>query len=75
MHPTRAGSDLAAIAHAAPGAAVTVREETAELLEFVRQLWLASGGCFDPCLPDQPGRFGDLDLSVPQRVVRGRTNP
>ena len=71
MHPTREGSDLLAIARAAAGEVVHVQADTFEVLTLARRLWVSSSGVFDPCLPDQPGRMGDLALSGPGQVRRG----
>jgi len=70
MHPTRSSSDLVAIACAASGEKVAVQAPTFEVLSFAHRLWRASGGLFDPCVPEQPGRFGDLELIEPRYVRR-----
>jgi FAD:protein FMN transferase len=70
MHPTQERSDLAAIAGAVPGEVVRVHPWTFEVLALARRIWVASGGRFDPCLPEQPGRLGDLELIAPSSVVR-----
>lgn len=70
MHPTRSPSDLLAITRAAPGESVAVHATTFEVLRLAHRLWRASGGLFDPCVPEQPGRFGDLELIEPQYVRR-----
>jgi thiamine biosynthesis lipoprotein len=62
MHPTRPGSDLAAINGAALGTAVGVHAWTWEVLMLSQRLNRASGGIFDPCLPAAPGRLSDLEL-------------
>ena len=71
MHPTREGSDLLAIACASAGEVVHVQPDTFEVLTLARRLWVSSGGLFDPCLPEQPGRMGDLELLGPRQVRRG----
>jgi thiamine biosynthesis lipoprotein len=70
LHPTRAGSDLATIARARAGESILVQAWTFQVLVLARQLWAASEGFFDPCLPELPGRFGDLDLLEPNVVKR-----
>lgn len=75
MHPTRPGSDLAAIAAAAPGDCVRVHPWSWEVLRLSRRLWDASAGLFDPCLASAPGRMSDLDLLDGEGVVpRKRTH-
>lgn len=70
MHPTREGSDLTAIAAAAVGEPVTVHGWTFEVLALAKRLWESSGGVFDPCLPDRPGRLSDLELLAPNFARR-----
>jgi thiamine biosynthesis lipoprotein len=70
MHPVRAGSDLVAIRNSSEGESVPVHEWTFEVLRLSQNLWVASGGVFDPCLPREPGGLCDLDLSEPMRVRR-----
>lgn len=62
MHPTRSGSDLCALAAAAPGTAVRVDPWTVEVLRLAQLLHRESGGVFDPCLPGFGGRLQDLRL-------------
>ena len=73
MHPTRASSDLARIAGAAPHTSVAIESATWALLELARRIHELSEGVFDPCLPCAPGRLSDLELSSEpqgsQRVV------
>lgn len=73
MHATDPGSDLAAIAAAPVGSLLRVHPWTYQVLSLARRLWLASDRCFDPCLPEQPGRLGDLELVTPDRVRRRAT--
>lgn len=70
MHPRQPTSDLAAIARAAPGESIAVDPGTFELLSLIRRIWASSGQRFDPCLPEQPGRLGDLVLVAPCHVQR-----
>lgn len=68
MHPTRDGSDLALIAAAHPGQSVRIRPWTFDLLTLCVQLWRDSGGVFDPCVPERPGRLHDIELQSPDCV-------
>jgi thiamine biosynthesis lipoprotein len=63
MHPTRPGSDLAALAGAPRGTRVPVHPWTWEVLDLSRELGERSAGAFDPCLETAPGRLTDIDLS------------
>jgi FAD:protein FMN transferase len=67
MHPTREGSDLARINRAA--ASTSVHRSTWKLLALAKRLQRLSGGVFDPCLPERPGRLDDIEL-LPQWQVR-----
>jgi thiamine biosynthesis lipoprotein len=69
MHPTRAGSDLAALAACAPGTPLTVHPWTFELLDLCRRLNAASLGIFDPCLEIASGRMADLQFAPPDKVI------
>lgn len=69
MHPTRCGSDLAAIRQAAAGTSVPVHAWTWDVLMLCKRLNHASRGIFDPCLPEAAGRFGDLEFSATRRVI------
>lgn len=72
MHPTRGGSDLAALRACAPGVACKVHEWTWELLELCQALHQSSCGAFDPCLDSAPGRMTDLELLSGARVLGRR---
>jgi FAD:protein FMN transferase len=65
MHPARAGSSLAELNAAAPGARVELHPWTWEVLQLSRELHAASEGAFDPCLPESPGRLDALELLAP----------
>lgn len=69
MHPTRGGSDLAALRTAPLHTPLDVHAWTFAVLEWCQRFHALSDGLFDPCLPDSPGRFGDLVLSSPGRVI------
>jgi FAD:protein FMN transferase len=68
MHPTRPGSDLARINALEGAASVRVDPHTWAVLELARRLYEASGGVFDPCLPEAPGCMDDVRLIAPDRV-------
>jgi FAD:protein FMN transferase len=61
LHPGQVNSDLQRLA-ASVGEAVTLWRGTFEVLRFAQQLSHASGGIFDPCLPQRAGRLGDIEL-------------
>jgi FAD:protein FMN transferase len=69
MHPSRAGSDLAALASCAPGTPLTLHGWTWEVLELCQRLNRLSRGGFDPCLHVAPGRMQDLELTAPRGVL------
>jgi FAD:protein FMN transferase len=62
MHPHRNGSDLARINTAPVHTPIEVQPDTRRLLQLARRLYDLTGGVFDPCLPDQPGRLEDVEL-------------
>ncbi len=66
MHPSRAGSDVARINAAPPGARTPIHASTAEVLGLALLLRELTDGVFDPCLPVQPGRLADLELGDPR---------
>jgi thiamine biosynthesis lipoprotein len=72
MHPTRSGSDLCAIRHAAPGLPIAVHAWTWEVLALAWRLNRQSQGAFDPCLPDSAGRFADLEIASAHCVIAHR---
>ena len=69
MHPTRIGSDLAAIHQGTLGAPVAVHAWTWEVLALSQRLNQESRGAFDPCIPGAAGRIADLELAPPQSVI------
>jgi thiamine biosynthesis lipoprotein len=69
MHPTRPGSDLAALRACAPQSALQVHGWTWELLELCKRLHQSSRGAFDPCLATAPGRLADLQLLPGSRLM------
>jgi thiamine biosynthesis lipoprotein len=69
MHPTRAGSDLAALRDGRPDAPVSVHEWTFAVLELCQRLKRLSNDIFDPCLPSSLGSLEDLELRQPRIVV------
>jgi thiamine biosynthesis lipoprotein len=72
MHPTRTGSDLAAIRGGAIGGRVTVHAWTWEVLALSQRLNRLSQGAFDPCVPESAGRISDLEFAAPLSVIAHR---
>jgi thiamine biosynthesis lipoprotein len=70
MHPTRSGSDLAALRGCALGLPLSVHGWTWATLELCKRLNRLSRGMFDPCLPGSSGRLSDLELREPHSVVQ-----
>jgi thiamine biosynthesis lipoprotein len=62
MHPTRPGSDLAAINSAPLHMPVEVQPDTWHLLKLAQRLYALTEGVFDPCLPSHPGRLVDVEV-------------
>jgi len=69
MHPTRAGSDLAALRHLPLHAPLAIHAWTFAVLDLCRQFHRLSNAAFDPCLPSSPGRLHDLELRAPLEVI------
>jgi FAD:protein FMN transferase len=69
MHPSRGGSDLAALSAAPPGSAVSLHPWTWQVLELCHQVHRLSEGIFDPCLPESVGRMTDVELAHANRAV------
>lgn len=72
MHPTRAGSDLAALNTCAPGITIAVHPWTWGALQLSQRLHRLSEGAFDPCLPSAVGRMTDLHFDSLSRVTARR---
>jgi FAD:protein FMN transferase len=72
MHPTREGSDVAALNRCVPGARLEVHPWTWEVLELAQRMHRASQGVFDPCLNEAAGRMCDLELCDGYRVAVAR---
>lgn len=62
LHPDHVNSDLRRLTVAPPGETVSLWRGTFEVLRFAQQLSRASGGIFDPCLPQRAGRLSDIEL-------------
>jgi FAD:protein FMN transferase len=62
MHPSRDGSDLAALATCDPGQQVELHPWTWDVLQLCRTLHICSAGIFDPCLDEASGRMSDLEF-------------
>ena len=69
LHP-RTGSDSRLLSGAPIRALVRLDPWSYEVLSVCRELHAASGGVFDPCLPDRPGRMDQIDLSVANCAVK-----
>jgi thiamine biosynthesis lipoprotein len=64
LHPQAAHSDLAKINSAPLHVPTPVHSSICELLNLARRINSLTDGVFDPCLPVQPGRLHDLDVST-----------
>jgi thiamine biosynthesis lipoprotein len=63
MSPVRAGSDLARLRAARPGARVRVHPWTLRVLRAAKRWWRLSGGAFDPTAGGRArGTLADLDV-------------
>jgi thiamine biosynthesis lipoprotein len=69
LHPHRLGSDIAAINSAGRGSAIPVGDETLTVLKIAAEVFAASEGRFDPCLPTCEGRFASLELVATTVIV------
>jgi thiamine biosynthesis lipoprotein len=63
LHP-KTGTDSRRLRDAACGERVRLDAWSYEILSICGELQAASGGVFDPCRRDRPGRMHDIDLSV-----------
>jgi len=63
LHP-KTGTDSRRVHDARCGECVQLDAWTYEVLSICRDLQAASGGVFDPCRRDRPGRMRDIDLSA-----------
>jgi thiamine biosynthesis lipoprotein len=69
LHPS-SGTDLRRLHEARIGEPVRVEPWTYEILSICRELNAASGGVFDPCLPERPGRARDIELHGGTQVLK-----
>ncbi len=69
MHPRRPGSDLAKINTAPLHTPVQVQPDTWHVLQLARRVYDLTDGVFDPCLPDQPGRLHEVELTEGSKLV------
>ena len=69
MHPTQPDSDLSNIRAARVGEPVRVDPWTAKVLALAKSVYRASGGVFDPCLPQASGHLDDVELRGCDQVV------
>jgi thiamine biosynthesis lipoprotein len=70
MHPTRSGSDLAAMRDCPLDVPLSVHAWTWATLELCQRLNDMSHGIFDPCLPVSRGRLSELELRPPHSVIQ-----
>jgi thiamine biosynthesis lipoprotein len=68
MHPQAPESDLARINSSPPHVPIKVHASIGELLNLARRINTLTDGVFDPCLPTQPGRLADIDVSTDEDV-------
>jgi len=69
LHP-KTGTDSRRLHDAACGERVQLDAWTYAVLSICRDLQAASGGVFDPCRRDRPGRMHDIDLSAPGSATK-----
>ena len=69
MHPTRGGSDLAAMRDWPLDVPLSVHAWTWATLALCKRLNDMSHGNFDPCLPESHGRLPELELRPPYSDV------
>jgi FAD:protein FMN transferase len=69
MHPRSADAELARINETPLGVPVAAHPSIVELLKLAQRLGLLTGGIFDPCLPQRPGRLQDIEVDCDGRVV------
>jgi len=70
LHPV-SGHDVRLLSQARIGEPVRLDPWSYEVLRVCRELHVASGGVFDPCLPREPGRMSEIDLSREGRAAKG----
>ena len=68
MHPQTPESDLARINSSPPHVPIKVHPSIGELLILAHRINTLTDGVFDPCLPTQPGRLADIDVSTAEDV-------
>jgi FAD:protein FMN transferase len=69
MHPQTPESDLARINASPLHVPIKVHASIGELLNLARGINTLTDGVFDPCLPTQPGRLGDIDVLTDEDVL------
>ena len=69
MHPHKEATDLARINRSPLHFPVKVHPSVGRLLNLARQLNGLTEGAFDPCLPAQPGRLSDIQISCDETEV------
>ena len=68
LHPTRAGSELAALNRAGAGERIAVHAWTVATLRLSQRLWRLSSGLFEPALPGS-GSVIDFQIAAPATVL------
>jgi len=68
LHPTRAGSELAALNQARAGERIAVHAWTVATLRLSQRLWRLSSGLFEPALPGS-GSVIDFQILSPATVL------
>jgi thiamine biosynthesis lipoprotein len=68
LHPTRAGSELAALNQAGTGERINVHPWTVATLRLSQRLWRLSSGVFEPALPGA-GSVIDFQILSPATVL------
>lgn len=72
MHPTREGSDLAALRTHPLGSPLPIHPWTWAVLKLSSHIHRLSHGVFDPCLPEAAGRLTDVEFAPGVSVVLRR---
>jgi thiamine biosynthesis lipoprotein len=70
LHPHRIGSDIAAINAVRLGTLVKAAASTMQVLKIAAEVFAASDGVFDPCLPTHSGTFATIELREDSAIVR-----
>jgi thiamine biosynthesis lipoprotein len=74
LHPTRPNSEIAAINATPVGTAVSICNSSLRVLKIASQIFEATQGMFDPCLPNAEGRFSAIELAPDHVVIHERVS-